>query len=171
MLFQKPGYRSGAWHALYSGRRLPSAFPWRISQLAKLLLFKLCPAIARRISGAQTAHVSKMFCTPCQAVGLIDCGKAWKCMEGEDTLTAFLGNLALFGATLSVYAALRNRSQRPASRKVFTRLNAPHIDAFLTLTTSHNQWPCRGPAECALALVSRTARCAMEEDLSHGRDI
>ena len=92
-------------------------------------------------------------------------------MEGEDTLTATLGNLALFGATLSIYAALKNRTQMPAGRKVLTRLNAPYIQAFPTLTTSHKQWLCRGPAECALALVFRTAHCAMAEDLSHGRDI
>ncbi|BDA47920.1 hypothetical protein COCOBI_11-1770 [Coccomyxa sp. Obi] len=43
-------------------------------------------------------------------------------MEADDTLTATLGNLALFGATLSVYAAIRNRTQRPASRKGVCRV-------------------------------------------------
>ena len=33
-------------------------------------------------------------------------------MEGEDIVTAALGNIALFGATLGIFAAFSDRTQR-----------------------------------------------------------
>ncbi len=95
-------------------------------------------------------------------------------MEGEDVVTSALGNLALFGATLGIFAAFRSKAQPP-----LPKVDVANVQSEYELLLCRN-YLChhdvltldllgRVLAECALARVSRNAHYVMAEALSRNQ--